>query len=141
MHSFWLLLFVIKLYSHINIFKVTITNVDKQKTLRSFDEVLTYLVCYSTSSLTLHSSIVIRNGKIVWKVDWIEYYCGWTWVPEDTSIQATSEYIICKHWKYRKIKTTVLFMWATWIELDWIGLECFISCWQNRRKKIKLMNA
>ena len=35
------------------------------------------------------------------------------WVPENTSNQATSEYIKCKHWRYWKIKTTVLFMWPT----------------------------
>ena len=40
---------------------------------------------------------------------------GWTWVPEGTSTQATSEFIECKHWMCRKIKTTVFFMWpASW---------------------------
>ena len=39
----------------------------------------------------------------------------WTWVPEGTSTQATLEFIECKHWMYRKIKTTVFFIWpASW---------------------------
>ena len=29
--------------------------------------------------------IVIRNGKIEWKVSGSSIICGWTWVPEDTS--------------------------------------------------------
>ena len=29
--------------------------------------------------------------------------CRWTWVPENTSTQATSEFIKCKHWMYRNI--------------------------------------
>ena len=40
--------------------------------------------------------------------------CSWTWVPEDTSTQATSAYIKCKQWicrKVRMVKTTVLFIW------------------------------
>ena len=40
--------------------------------------------------------------------------CSWTWVPEDTSTQATSAYIKCKQWicrKVRIVKTTVLFIW------------------------------
>ena len=40
--------------------------------------------------------------------------CSWTWVPEDTSTQATSAYIKCKHWicrNVRMVKTTVLFLW------------------------------
>ena len=56
-------------------------------------------------------TIVIRNRKIVWKVVWIEYYLHWTWVPEDTSTQATSAYIRCKHWmccKGSMVKRTVL---------------------------------
>ena len=41
--------------------------------------------------------------------------CGWISVPEDTSTQVTSEFIKCKHWLCRKIKTTVFFMWpASW---------------------------
>ena len=36
-------------------------------------------------------------------------------------------------------KISAQFDWAckrTWaLILDWIGLECFISCWENRRKK------
>ena len=60
----------------------------------------------------LSAIIVIRNGKIVWKVAWSGIICGWTWVPEDTSAQATSAYIRCKHWmcwKVSMVKTTVLF--------------------------------
>ena len=30
--------------------------------------------------------------------------CGWTWAPEDTSTQATSESIKCKQWMCRKLK-------------------------------------
>ena len=52
-----------------------------------------------------HINIVIRNGKIVW-------------VPEDTSTQATSEYIKCKHQKYRKIKATILFIWPAYWSTD-----------------------
>ena len=40
--------------------------------------------------------------------------CGWAWVPEDTSTQAITAYITCKHRicrKVRLVKTTVLFMW------------------------------
>ena len=55
--------------------------------------------------------------------------CGWTWVPEDTSSQATSTYIKCKHWIWRKVrmvKTTVLFIWdqllAALIDLNFITL-------------------
>ena len=29
----------------------------------------------------------------------------------------------------------------SWVRMYWIGLECFISCWQNRRKKIKSINS
>ena len=29
--------------------------------------------------------------------------CGWTWVREDTSTQATSAFIKCKHWMYPKV--------------------------------------
>ena len=29
----------------------------------------------------------------------------------------------------------------SWVRMYWIGLECFISYWQNRRKKIKLINS
>ena len=55
--------------------------------------------------------------------------CGWTWVPEDTSSQATSTYIKCKHWIWRKVrmvKTTVLFIWdqllAALIDFNFITL-------------------
>ena len=55
--------------------------------------------------------------------------CGWTWVPEDTSTQATSAYIKCKHWIHREVrmvKTTVLFIWdqllAALIHLNLITL-------------------
>ena len=34
--------------------------------------------------------------------------CGSTWVPEDASTQATSEYIKCKHWKYHKNKNNYI---------------------------------
>ena len=47
--------------------------------------------------------------------------CGWTWIPENTSTQAVSEYIKCKHWMCEKIKATVFFMrpdpWSTDISL------------------------
>ena len=33
----------------------------------------------------------------------------WTWAPEDTSTQATTEFVKCKHWICGKIKTTVFF--------------------------------
>ena len=37
--------------------------------------------------------------------------CSWTWIPEDTSTHATSEYIKCNNCMCRKIKTTAFFMW------------------------------
>ena len=40
-------------------------------------------------------------------------FADWIWVAKDTNTQATSEFINCKHWKYRKIKTTVLDLWPT----------------------------
>ena len=49
----------------------------------------------------------------------MSFICGWTWVPEDTSAQPTSEYIKCKDWMCRKTKTTVFSMrpasWSTGI--------------------------
>ena len=57
-------------------------------------------------------SIVIRNGKIVWKVVWIGYYLQLNLSSEDTSTQATSAYVRCKQWmcwKVSMVKTTVLF--------------------------------
>ena len=58
--------------------------------------------------------VIIRNGKIVWKVVWIEYYLRLNvLVPEDTSTQPTSSYIKCKYWMSRKVgmvKTTVFFI-------------------------------
>ena len=57
--------------------------------------------------------IVIGNWKVVGKVVGSSFIYGWTYIHEDTSTQATSEYIKRKHWKYRKIKNTVLFMWST----------------------------
>ena len=50
----------------------------------------------------------------MWEVVWIKY-CGWTWIPEDTSTQVISECIKYKNWMCEKSKTTVLFMWkAAW---------------------------
>ena len=44
--------------------------------------------------------------------------CDWTWVPEDTSTQATSEFLKCKQWMCPKIKTTVFFMWSAFWSTD-----------------------
>ena len=49
---------------------------------------------------------------------------GWTWVPEDTSTQATSAYIRCKHWMCRKIKTTVFFTWPAYLSTDISSSYC-----------------
>ena len=74
------------------------------------------LMPYSTNLIwqeKVDQNIVIRKGKIVWKI----VFCAWTWGPEDTSARATSEFKKCKHWMCRKIKTTVFFMlpvsWST----------------------------
>ena len=55
--------------------------------------------------------------------------CGWNWVPRDTSTQAASAYIKCKHWicrKVRMVKTSVLFIWdqllAALIHLNFFAL-------------------
>ena len=84
--------------------------------------------------LFLHSfifvvTIVIRNEKIVWKVVCLSITCRSTWVPEDTSTQATSAYIKCKHWlcrKVRMVKTTVFFicdlLFGALIDLNFIIL-------------------
>ena len=53
-----------------------------------------------------------RNGKMVWKVAWTGYYLRLNLSSEDTSAQATSAYISCKHWicgNVSMVKTTVLF--------------------------------
>ena len=58
-------------------------------------------------------TLVIRNGKIVWKVSGSSITCSWTLVPEDTCTQAISAYNRCKHWmcrKVRMVKTTVFFI-------------------------------
>ena len=59
---------------------------------------------------------------------------------EDTSTQATSEFIKCKHWMCRKFKTVAFFMWpASWrtdissfyysdINLFLIGYSCSKLC-------------
>lgn len=60
-------------------------------------------------------NIAQRNAKILWKVIKIHYYLRWTWVPQDTSTQATSENIRYKQGMCMKFKTTVFFMWlASW---------------------------
>ena len=73
--------------------------------------------CFASSSaisvpvliLLTFRQLLLRNGKVwvnvcfVWKVVWIEYTCGWTWVSEDKSTQPISAYIRCKHWMCRKV--------------------------------------
>ena len=45
--------------------------------------------------------------------------CGLSWVPEAISTQAMSEYIKCKYWLHRKIKTTVFVMWSDSLFFMW----------------------
>ena len=68
-------------------------------------------------------NIAQRNGKILWKVIKIHYYLRWTWVPQDTSTQATSENIRYKQGMCMKFKTTVFFMWLASSDID-ISLFC-----------------
>ena len=51
----------------------------------------------------LNDFIVIRNGKIVWKVVWIEYYLRLNLSSRRYYNQATSEFIKCKHLMCRNI--------------------------------------
>ena len=51
---------------------------------------------------------------------------SWTWAPEDTITQATSDYIKCKHWMCGKSKlpysmyvTSFLEHWNILINLFW----------------------
>ena len=73
----------------------------------NFSQIIYYFLLFTfwgsfeLNLFTIHI-IVIRNGTIVWKKVW-HYLRGWTWVPEDTSAQVTSEFIKCKHWICRNI--------------------------------------
>ena len=66
--------------------------------------------------ICLNQTIVIRNGMMVWKVVWIEYYLRLNLIS-----RRYSEYIKCKQWMCGKIKTTVFFIlpasWSTDISL------------------------
>ena len=77
-----------------------------------FCSYFTKTICKTTHSC---HNISIRTGKIVWKVSESSIICSWIWVPEDTSTQAISKCIKCKHWMCRKIKIIVFFVWpAPW---------------------------
>ena len=98
------------------------------------------LMQYSTNLIwqeKVNQNIVIRKGKIVWKV----VFCGWFWGLEDSSTRATSDFMKCKHWMCRKIKTTVFFIWpVSWstdvssfyysdVNLFLIGLHFIYHSW------------
>ena len=68
------------------------------------------------SQVTIQHSHKKLKYNLEGSLDWVlfeYYYFGWTWLLEDISTQATSEFIKWKHWMGRKIKATVLFMWPT----------------------------
>ena len=85
---------------------------------------------YYVYLLWILSSTAIRKGKIVWRWSESMIICGQTWVPKDSSTQATSEYIKCKNWICGKIKTTVFFLVISLLEHKYLyfivmTLMCF----------------
>ena len=73
------------------------------------------LLFYKSFITSSPKNIVIRNGKIVWKVVWIEYYLRLNLSSRRYNYPATSDFIKCTQWMCWKIKTTVFFMWpASW---------------------------
>ena len=90
-------------------------------------EVLVSIACISHSFILLSTTSISSciSYSLMYQLfhrykNRIKYYlyrrfrlsiiCNWTWVSEDTSTQATSEYIKCKQWTCRKIKTSVFFL-------------------------------
>ena len=64
-------------------------------------------------SIRVCKTIVIRNGRIIWKVVWIEYYLQLNLSSRTiTRTQARSECIQCTDWTFWIIKSTVFFMWS-----------------------------
>ena len=94
----------------------------------------------------------IRYIKSFWKSFWRKkiFAIKKTFAAEELNFFGGINFGECYHTKYFVFPNFVEFTknslnretcFAKVFYLDWIGLQCFISGWQNRRKKIKLTNA